>query len=490
MTNNPFDETPESDRTVVRPNPGGRRGAAPAPTPAPPPPAHPFDEAPESDRTVVRPKPGGARAPAAPVAPSAPPPARPVAAAPAPVLEGAEDLAIGDNPLAYAATPLLQLLARLRNTANPPDSEDLRTRALGELRQFEQRARAQGVAMEQLRPAHYILCASLDDVVLNTPWGSEGAWAASPLCTSLHQEAKPGERFFDLVAKLRQKPEQFMPVLELVYLCLSLGFMGRFRQAQRGPAEIDRLREELCQTIAAAKPATDAALSPQWQGIDAPYRPRRQVMPVWVVGAAALAAIGGMFLFVSTNLNAASDDLYQRVLASAPAAMPAIARAAIVAPPPPPPPPPEPTAVDRLALRLKPDIDQGLVSVLGTASAPVIRIGGQTLFPAASATLQSSATTLLQHIGAALAQEAGRVQVIGYTDNQPIHTVAFPSNFQLSAQRAQAVRSALARPVGDSKRLSAEGRAEADPVADNTTPDGRAQNRRIDIVLHPPQDAS
>ena len=489
MTNNPFDEVPESDRTVVRPTPGGRRGAAVPPT-------SPIGEASESDRTVVRPKPGGQRAPAPPpIPPAAPSPARPtpaapVAATPAPVLEGAEDLAIGDNPLLSAATPLLQLLARLRNTANPPDSGDLRTRALSELRQFEQRARAHGVAMELLRPAHYVLCASLDDVVLNTPWGIEGAWAASPLCTALHQEAKPGERFFDLVGKLRQKPDQFMPVLELVYLCLSLGFMGRFRQSQRGPAEIDRLRDELCQTITAAKPAADAALSPQWQGIDAPYRPRRQVMPVWVVGSLALAVIGGMFLFVSTSLNAASDDLYQRVLASSPSAMPAIARAALVAPPPPPPPPPEPTAVDRLAQRLKPEIDQGLVSVLGTASAPMIRIGDQTLFPAASATLQSSATTLLQHIGAALAQEAGRVQVIGYTDNQPIHTVAFPSNFQLSAQRAQAVRSALARPVGDSKRLSSEGRAEADPVAGNTTPEGRAQNRRIDIVLHPPQDAS
>ena len=75
------------------------------------------------------------------------------------------------------------------------------------------------------------------------------------------------------------------------------------------------------------------------------------------------------------------------------------------------------------------------------------------------------------------------LQVIGYTDNQAIHTVVFPSNYTLSAARAQAAASVLAETIGRG-RINAEGRADADPIADNATPVGRQRNRRIEIVLH------
>jgi type VI secretion system protein ImpK len=86
-----------------------------------------------------------------------------------------------------------------------------------------------------------------------------------------------------------------------------------------------------------------------------------------------------------------------------------------------------------------------------------------------------------------LQKEKGSIQVIGYTDNQPIHTIQFPSNFQLSAARADAAKSIIAAALGESGRLSAEGRGEADPIGSNATPDGREQNRRIEVVLHRPE---
>ena len=78
----------------------------------------------------------------------------------------------------------------------------------------------------------------------------------------------------------------------------------------------------------------------------------------------------------------------------------------------------------------------------------------------------------------------GSLQVIGYTDNQPIRTVQFPSNFQLSAARAQAVRADhWHAPSAMPDASAAEGRADSDPIASNATPEGREQNRRIEIVL-------
>ncbi len=447
---------------------------------------NPFAEPEDSDRTVIRPAPGGRRPAAAPAqaapfaAPPSPPPlqaAQPAAAIP---MDGAEKITFGLTPLVAAAAPLLQLLGRLRNTYSQPDPGDLRERAMQEMRAFEQASRDAGVPMDQLRPAHYALCASLDDVVLNTPWGSAGAWAARSMVSTFHQEVRSGERFFDLLAQLRQNPGTFLPVLELMYLCLSLGFQGQYRLSPRGPGELDRLREDLYTIIIRQRQAADPALSPHWQGVNAPYKPARAVVPTWVMGVAALAVIGGLFAWFSTGLNAASDDLFTRIVAAPLDHMPKIIRPAPVKPPAPPPKPPE---VDRFCNFLKPEVDQGLITVSCDASRALVRIRNSGLFASGSATVAPTYVRLLERIGEALKAEKGPVTVNGYTDNQPIHTVQFPSNFQLSTARAEAARAIIARALGDPARITAIGHADADPIDTNATPEGREQNRRIEVVL-------
>jgi type VI secretion system protein ImpK len=155
-----------------------------------------------------------------------------------------------------------------------------------------------------------------------------------------------------------------------------------------------------------------------------------------------------------------------------------------VQPVPPPPAAPDPTALDRLRASLKPEIDSGAVSLLGTAATPIIRVTEHAMFASGSADVQSASLALLERIAAALRNEAGSLRVIDHTDNQPVRSVRFPSNFQLSVARANAVRAIIAHYVGDPARVSAEGRADADPIASNATAEGREQNRRIEIVLH------
>jgi type VI secretion system protein ImpK len=442
---------------------------------------NPFAEPDDSDKTqIIRPVPGGQqRRPAA--APAEPPP-RP-AAPPAIVSGPAEIVRAGGSPLLAAAAPLLQLLSRLRNTLSQPDPGALRERAAAEMRHFEQVSRDTGVPMEQVRPAHYALCASLDDVVQATPWGSQGDWAARSLVATFHQEVRSGDRFFDVLNQVKQNPGTFLPVLELMYLCLSLGFQGRYRVSPRGPAELDRMREEVFGVIVRQRPRPDPELSPHWRGVAAPYRAARAELPVWVAGAAGLLLIAAMYAWTSFGLNDDSDALFARMMAAPPAQMPVIVRAAPVQPPPPPPPPAEPGELDKLRGFLRPEIEQGLVAVIGTDSVPVVRIRNRGLFPSGSAEVQPKFTPLLERIGQALGEERGPVQVIGYTDNQPIRSVQFPSNFQLSASRAKAAAAIIAHGIGSPSRISTEGRADADPIANNATPEGREENRRIEVVL-------
>lgn len=491
MSETPSD--PESDRTIIRPKPGGSRAAAPKP-----PPPNPFDEA-DSERTIIRPKPAGARAvppPAAP--PPQPPPARAApprdpAHAAVPPAEPPPIYTIGGNKLAAVAEPLVLLLARLWNAPTKPFSGNLRESTIEAFRVFERRAREIGVPMEQLRPAHYALCAAIDDVVANTPWGGAAGWDAGTLTANFHQEARSGERFFDQLTQLGRNPAKLLPVIELMYVCLSLGFMGPYRRRPDGAEALEDLRHRTRDLIQAQRDPPPAALSARWEGVSAPYLPGKARFPVWVIVTGALAAVAGLFVLCMVALNTASDEVYARMLAAPPAAMPQITRAAIIIPPPPPPPAPEPTALDRLRDTLKSDIDKQALAVLGTPTAAVLRINAGSLFGNANATLTAAATPLLTRIAAALKDELAQpggpaqLQVNAYTDNQPIRTVKFPSNFKLSAARADAVRDVLQKAIGPVAgkpvAVAADGRADADPLAPNTTPDGREQNRRIEIVL-------
>jgi type VI secretion system protein ImpK len=336
---------------------------------------------------------------------------------------------------------------------------------------------------ELLAPAHYALCASIDDVVLNTPWGSTGVWDTNSLVSIFHKEVRSGERFFQLLGQMRQNPGLYLPVIELMYLCISLGVQGQYRLSPRGPAELDRLREETYAVIVRQRQAPEPELSPHWRGITAPYRGTRASVPIWVVGAIGLAVLAGLFFWLSTSLSAASDDLFARMLRAPPPAMPQIAR---VAPVKPPPPAPVPAPVDELCTLLQPEVERGLVSVICTPPNPVIRLRNTGMFGSGSATIDPKFVPLLDRIGAALKKEPGSISIIGYTDNRPIHTVQFPSNFKLSEARAQAARALISRAVGDGSRITAEGRGEADPLNNNSTPAEREENRRIEIVLHRP----
>ena len=377
--------------------------------------------------------------------------------------------------------PLLQLLARLRTMATQPDPARLRQATDAGLETFERLAQHAGIAVEQVRRAHYALCASLDDVVLNTPWGSTGAWADHTLVAA-HHVALRGDRFFDLLRQAETKGPDFLPLVELMHACLSLGYLGDRRHSAEGPAEAERARAGAHAFILQHAPRVPPELAGAWRGVHAPFVARRTALPVWVAASAGLAALAGFFLVVSGWVNDGSDQAFAAMQAAPPAHMPQIARDAVIIPPAAPPPPDaaEASALDRLRSRLG---DVPDIAVVGTPEMPIVRIPSKELFGPGSATLLPAASALLEKVAAALRDEPGTARIIGYTDSQPFRSVRFASNFQLSTARAQAAQAVLAS-FGKPSRWSAEGRAAAAPIASNATVQGQEQNRRIDIVLN------
>ncbi len=96
----------------------------------------------------------------------------------------------------------------------------------------------------------------------------------------------------------------------------------------------------------------------------------------------------------------------------------------------------------------------------------------------------------MRRIAQALSQLSGRIEVLGHTDDQPMQSLRFPSNWHLSRERAQAVAASLVEAGLPAERVRAEGRAETVPRGANDTPDSRARNRRVEVQLLLPRPES
>ncbi|HEY9067685.1 MAG TPA: DotU family type VI secretion system protein [Burkholderiaceae bacterium] len=382
------------------------------------------------------------------------------------------DIAAADtglNPLVALANKLLALPPQIRATTQLPDPGVLKESLAQGLREFDAQAAARGIAPERTMAARYILCTLLDEAAASTPWGGSGAWGRYSLLAMFHNETWGGEKVFQLMAKLAENPNANRDLLELIYAALCLGFQGRYRVVEGGSAQLEAVRERLAQILKKERGDYAPPLAEHWRGQAVKRRPLLSWLPLWVTGAVAAITLLGVYWLLGSWLSGVSDPVYGQIQS-----LRLLPPTTVVAAPAPKP---------RLAQFLISDIKAGTVAVRDEIDRSVITIRGDGLFEAGSATLSNDRELLMGRIAEALAKVPGRVLVTGHTDNQPIRTVRFPSNWHLSEDRAKAVRAILvARGVG-AERITAEGRAEGEPVVANDTPANRALNRRVEITL-------
>jgi chemotaxis protein MotB len=138
---------------------------------------------------------------------------------------------------------------------------------------------------------------------------------------------------------------------------------------------------------------------------------------------------------------------------------------------------------------LKQEIKEGQIDVETKARTILIRIREKGSFTSGSALLNTSFVGVIDKIAGALTQIEGKISVEGHTDNIPINTFAYPSNWDLSAARSVAVvRRMLDISPLQPTRVTASGFADTRPQAVNSTSDGRARNRRVEIVVKQPME--
>jgi type VI secretion system protein ImpK len=470
--NDPFDPFGQNDRTIIRPNPGGRPEA---PSPAADAPA-------SSHETPAQPQPAAAQ-PA--------PTGQPVAQVATP----------GANPLIVAAGPVLDLLGRLRNAMTQANFTDLKTSISSAIEGFEKGASEAGAYPEQLQTAKYALAATADDIVQNLPGEDRHVWTQDPMLGKFFGERIGGTRFFDNLTEAMKNPGANYDLLELKYACMALGFEGMHRTSAQGAGALQTIRKDVYQSLRGVTPGGGWALSPSWRGMDIGRKSIGMQIPFWAVAAIAGVALVGLFFGLRMALAGETRDLTTEIAAIHPDQPVSIVRTKFTAPPPPPPPPPPQTVdhgqLERIQAALKPEIDSGLVSAeYLDANFIIVRMSNKLLFPSGKADVSGEfKTALALRIGEVFQQESnllaqrgfkhGRVIALGHSDAQPLSSTSrWGSNHGLSKARAQSVLDAVKPVSPPDLRTQVEGRGPDDPIC--TPADDRAcwpENRRVELLI-------
>ena len=210
-------------------------------------------------------------------------------------LRPAETFNISLNPLVAAASPLLSEVVRFKHSLESEDLQALHGQLSSAIKLFEHRALHDGAESSQVMAARYVLCTVLDEAVVTTPWGNESEWSQMSLLSSFHNETFGGEKFFQLLERLTRNPVKHLPMLELMYLCLSLGFEGKYRVLPRGMLELEAVRDSLYRQIRQMRGDIPRELSPHWEGLKDTRRRLVRIVPWWMVALFTLACLGVIY---------------------------------------------------------------------------------------------------------------------------------------------------------------------------------------------------
>lgn len=376
-----------------------------------------------------------------------------------------------NNQLVEAANPLLNAISQIRHSVSHSDQVALRKQLIDEIRRFEVRCQQVGLSYEVIVGARYCLCTALDEAAALTPWGSRGVWSSSGLLVTFHNETCGGEKFFLLLARLSQNPREHILLLEMINYCLLLGFEGRYRVLDNGRTQFETIKQRLWQMIRSVRGSYPLPLSPHPEDSPVQRKLYRPMLPLWtcMVLTGFITCLFYIVLnwWLGDNTNLVLAKMYQSQVPES------IVQQTTR---------PFPVVLN-LRSFLKPEIDAGLMVVQDEADRSVVILKGDGVFSSASTVVRELYEPVIDRIAQAMNNVSGKLLVVGYSDNVPIRSARFASNYELSLERAQAVQKQLQNTLSKPERVKAIGRGEINPAVPNNTPENRARNRRVEIIL-------
>jgi len=379
-----------------------------------------------------------------------------------------------DEPIMNAAATLLSLVPQLRRLEGKVDVMLLHQQVVQQVREFWRNIEKAEVAQDSALRARYILCSLIDETVLNTTWGEHSLWSQKSLLSMFHRETYGGEKFFQILDKSLDAGRKDYDLIELIYMCLSLGFMGKLRIDPQGAVKCEKIRADVYHVLHHHRDHYKKELSVNIRSSGAARKRLHSLLPVWVYTLLLSLMAFGVFTYVLIELNESSDTVQTELASLTPKPVLKALSVNQIRP-----------EVRQLREFLAPEIKRGVVRVNDYGTHLSVVLKAEELFSSGSTELNVAYYPIVDKVAKALEaieqSEQGRIIVSGHTDNIAIRTTRYPSNWHLSLARAGEIVKYMSQSANLKGRLLQEGRADTEPVASNKTAEGRARNRRVVI---------
>ena len=214
------------------------------------------------------------------------------------------------NPLLATALPFLSLLSRVRMGELEVSSDDLREAARSYIKKTE------GAGSDGHLPANLVqlskvcLAAMADDVCQTNPGFDADTYR--PLAKELFGTPSGSKSFFSYLKTATDNPDEYAPLLELMLVCLGLGYEGRYRYEPRGAARVAEKRAAAAAALASVR-GEDRKLSHRWQPVVVPDPLRRRIAPLWMIAGVGAAMVIALFASLASVLNAEAQAVQQNL---------------------------------------------------------------------------------------------------------------------------------------------------------------------------------
>lgn len=372
------------------------------------------------------------------------------------------------NSILAAAAALIGIAARMQTLVTNADIAALRTQAMQEVRLFDDRLNSIGVTPDDALVARYIICTFFDSAVLNTPWGAHSDWSGQSLLVTFHREKSGGEKFFQILQRIRTEPARYINLVELQYVCLALGYEGMYRLEPRAETRLAELKHDLFRLIRETRDLREEELSPQWRGVDDRRHRLWRYLPWWIVAVAGLAILVTTFAIYSVRLNTLAQSSKQALLPASIQYDSPVAR------------------ISTLKQLLRPQEEAGQLTVEEFADHTVVTLIAADMFRSGSTEVNPRHVDTLRAVADALNRVSGTVTIVGHTDDVPVRSLRVADNFELSRERALAVANVLKSALADFGRVQWTGVGDTQPrYLPFNSAENRARNRRVEIISTP-----
>lgn len=428
---NPFD----GDKTVIIPTPGG---APPKQANTTTPPAHTSTSAMSTNLSLPK------------ISPS---------------IEAEDNFVLGN------CISIISYAAQLRQLHETPDVATLFAEMVHEIKQIGENLRLAGKTDDIIISSRYLVCSFVDEMILNTPWGSTSNWSTQSLLSYFHKESQGGTKFFEILKKLEQQSARYIELIELAYVCLSYGYLGMYRMQADGVSKIAAIKENLYRQVVQFKHSSPKPLARVNQGVDTDDNIVSKGKALLVTAAISCLALISLFVTLLISINESSDPVAKQAWELHSKLPTMIEKSRQVD---------QGKDFSALFATLSGDISSGKLEISNINGGYKFILNGDGLFASGSAQITNK--PLVNRVAEVINQIEGPLKVVGHSDNIPIRTVQFPSNMHLSKKRAESIASAIGT-SSSFRSIMVEGMADLEPIVPNNNASNRAINRRVEILL-------